>query len=111
MPNRREFIGSAVAATLIPNISLSQTRRRPNILFILADDLGYGDLSCYGRPDYQPLISIDLHRKEFVSLTPTQHRHFAPRLVVRSSPAVIRRARVSGSKSHSTKKGPWVRKR
>jgi arylsulfatase A-like enzyme len=23
------------------------------VLFILADDLGYGDLSCYGRPDYQ----------------------------------------------------------
>ena len=22
------------------------------MLFILADDLGYGDLSCYGRPDY-----------------------------------------------------------
>jgi arylsulfatase A-like enzyme len=28
-------------------------RRRPNVLFILADDLGYGDLSCYGRPDYK----------------------------------------------------------
>ena len=26
---------------------------RPNVLFILADDLGYGDLSCYGRPDYK----------------------------------------------------------
>jgi arylsulfatase A-like enzyme len=27
--------------------------RKPNILYIMADDLGYADLSCYGRREYQ----------------------------------------------------------
>ena len=52
--NRREFMGAAVAATAAGAIAQSQTpqTQRPNILFILADDMGYGDLSSYGRPDY-----------------------------------------------------------
>jgi arylsulfatase A-like enzyme len=41
LPSRRLFLAALAPAP------------RPNILFIMADDLGYADLSCYGRRDYQ----------------------------------------------------------
>jgi arylsulfatase A-like enzyme len=45
-------LGSA-ARTRFAQTSSSATNARPNMIFILADDMGRGDLSCYGRPDYR----------------------------------------------------------
>ena len=46
--------------------------RQPNIIYILADDLGYGDLSCYGQKRFQT-PNIDRMAREGMLFT----RHYA----------------------------------
>src|ERR1700730_1537722 len=50
---RRRVLATPLALALAARTSRAQGPP-PNIVFILADDMGYADLSCYGRRDYSP---------------------------------------------------------
>ena len=52
----------------IHNSELKQTYKKPNIIFILADDLGYFDLGCYGNP-YNETPNIDSLAKSGLRFT------------------------------------------
>ncbi|MCX7825298.1 MAG: sulfatase-like hydrolase/transferase [Verrucomicrobiae bacterium] len=67
------FLVGVVSAGLLlaPSFLLAATMpaaSKPNILFILADDLGYGDLRCYGRDDVRTPV-LDQLAADGVRLT------------------------------------------
>ena len=55
--------------------NLYVNKSRPNVIYILADDLGYGDLSCYGQGKFKT-PNIDKLAKEGMLFT--QHYSGAP---------------------------------
>ncbi len=78
--SRRQFsagmAAAAAAALTSPMAAVAATSRgpgaargrKPNVLCIIADDLGYGDLGCYGHPEIQT-PNLDQLAKQGVKLT------------------------------------------
>ncbi|MCB1121162.1 MAG: sulfatase-like hydrolase/transferase, partial [Verrucomicrobiae bacterium] len=63
-PTRRDFLKTTatgvLAAGLSPAFSLGQqvARKKPNVVILFIDDLGYGDVACFGNPRI-PTPNID----------------------------------------------------
>ncbi len=90
----RTFI--LLLVTLLCGGSTSHAANKPNIVIILADDLGYGDLSCYGNPgihtpNLDRMAAEGLRFTEFYSgaclCTPSRAALLTGRLALRSGMA------------------------
>ncbi len=68
----RRFLAFACALTLAvaPSSRASEPAARPNVVFIIADDLGYGDLGCYGQ---EKIRTPNLDRLAREGMKLTQH--------------------------------------
>jgi len=73
MYTRREFLkamGAGAASLTLPAIvSAIGSKQKPNIIFIMADDLGYGDVGCYNPASKIPTPNIDRFAKQGVRFT------------------------------------------
>src|SRR6202162_5402112 len=62
-------------ATLLPRHSVAASPPKPNILFILSDDMGYGDIGCYGgrfapTPNLDRLAQQGVRFSQYYSVSP-----------------------------------------
>ena len=76
--NRRDFLKSvgltAAALTMSGCVSAGgrvtgRTFTHPNIVFIMADDMGYGDVGCYNSESKIPTPNIDRLAKQGIRFT------------------------------------------
>ena len=71
---RRRFLktigaGLSTLALPYPAVSSTQTEKKPNIVLIMADDMGYSDIGCYGgeiqTPNLNKLASNGIRFTQF----------------------------------------------
>src|ERR1700736_1735602 len=69
---RRDFL--AVAGAALGSQGVAAAANAPNLVFILCDDLGFGDLGCYGSkrrtPNLRPLGAGGVRFSNFWSADP-----------------------------------------
>lgn len=95
--NRRKFIKQAAMA--VPALSLMNVvsscsvspKQKPNIVLILADDLGYGDLSCYGQKFFET-PNLDRMAQEGIKFT----QHYTGSTVCAPSRCVLMTGKHTG---------------
>ncbi|MBT0669187.1 sulfatase-like hydrolase/transferase [Novosphingobium profundi] len=74
MTSRRTLVAGLLAGAALVHAgrglgaAAPRAGRRPNILFIMADDMGFADLSCYGRREYRTPV-LDRLAREGVRFT------------------------------------------
>ena len=61
-------LGSGLVLCSLSACTQQEERQRPNIIFIMCDDMGYGDLGCYGQP-YIHTPNIDNMAREGMRFT------------------------------------------
>ncbi len=72
--NRREFLGGAAGTLALASLTMkaNASQRQSNIVLMLIDDLGYGDLVCYGNTFHETpnIVSIKHSENCALNLTP-----------------------------------------
>ena len=96
---RREFLKNlaitAAAACAAPqSLAMKVCQKKPNIIYIIADDLGYGDLGCYGQKIVKT-PNLDRIRAEGIKFT----QHYSGSTVCAPSRCVLMTGQHTGHAS------------
>ena len=100
------LVAAAAAPALLAAVAPAPAPRPPNVIFIFADDLGYGDLGCYGAKDIKtPHIDrLATEGTRFTSFYVAQSVCTASRAALMTG-SYANRVSMSGALNHTSPSG------